>query len=76
MTFITINKGNVKLDKPISLFLFISVSIGFGILLFTLFMYAMLQLFVSGGFGELNSITSDDGDDIERIDGNDELEDV
>ena len=37
----------------------------------------MLQLFTAGGFGELNSMTGgDDDDDRERIDGNDDLEDV
>jgi len=78
MTFMTIKKGEVELEKPISFFLFIAFSVGFGVFLFTLFLYGMLQLFTSGGFGELNSMTGgDDGDDDrERIDGNEDLEDV
>tara|TARA_Y100000592_G_C5480665_1_gene325243 strand:+ start:5506 stop:5733 length:228 start_codon:yes stop_codon:yes gene_type:complete len=74
----TIKKGEVELEKPISFFLFIAFSVGFGVFLFTLFLYGMLQLFTSGGFGELNSMSGgDDGDDDrERIDGNEDLEDV
>lgn len=76
MTFMTIKKGDVELDKPLSFFLFIAFSVCFGLLLFTLFLYGMLQLFTSGGFGELNSMTGGDDDDRERIDGNDDLEDA
>ena len=78
MTFMTIKKGEVELEKPISFFLFIAFSVGFGVFLFTLFLYGMLQLFTAGGFGELNSMTGgdDDDDDRERIDGNDDLEDA
>lgn len=76
MTFMELNEDGAELVKPISCFLFISFSVGFGILLFTMILYAILQLFVSGGFGELNSIIDDDDNDGERIDGNEDLEDV
>ena len=42
-----------------------------------MFLYVMLTIFTSSGFGELNSSTPDDDDDgRERIDDNDDLEDV
>lgn len=76
MTFMEINKDGAELVKPISCFLFISFSVGFGVLIFAMLLYAILQVFVSGGFGELNSIIDDDDNDGERIDGNEDLEDA
>lgn len=75
MTFLKVNGSSVELNKPIMMFLYISIAVAFGILLFTMFMYAILQIFTSSGFSELNSaIDGDDG--RERIDDDDDLEDV
>ena len=72
MTFIELNGKSVELTRPIMLFLYLSFAIAFGLVIFTMLMYGMLQVFTSSGFSELNS--TDDG--RERIDDDDDLEDV
>ena len=74
MAFITLDKNkNFELNKPIATFLFLSFAFGLGIMLFTLFLYGLIQMVTSSGFSELSAT----GDDTrERIDDNDDLEDV
>ena len=77
MVFVNLaNEGNYELTKPFATFVFISLAVGFGMMLFTIILYALIQAMTSSGFTEL-SATSDDGDpERERIDDNDDLEDV
>jgi len=74
MAFITLDKNkNFELNKPIATFLFLAFAFGLGIMLFTLLLYGLIQMVTSSGFSELSAT----GDDTrERIDDNDDLEDV
>ena len=75
MAFITVDeKNNFVLQKPIRTFIFISASVGLGVMLFVLLLYGLIQAATSSGFSELKSTV--DSDDRERIDDNDDLEDV
>jgi hypothetical protein len=83
MVFLKVDKnGNYELNKSLSTFLYISTAVGFGIMIFALILYAIIQIVTSSGFGELKSTTEEDDDDDddepkrERIDDNDDLEDV
>ena len=78
MVFLKVDKnGNYELNKPFSTFIYLSTAVGFGVLIFAMILYAMIQIVTSSGFSELSSTTSDDEDDErERIDDNDDLEDV
>lgn len=82
MVFLKVDKnGNYELNKSLSTFLYISTAVGFGIMIFALILYAIIQIVTSSGFGELKSTTEGDDDDDdepkrERIDDNDDLEDV
>lgn len=66
--------NNYTLTKPLSTFVFISMSIGLGVMLFVLLLYGLIKAITSGGFGELKSTIDNDGK--ERIDDNDDLEDA
>ena len=75
MTFIKIDRdGNLELVKPLKAFFFLSVGVGMGILIFTLILYSFIKIITSEGFSELKSTT--ENGDRERIDDNDDLEDV
>jgi len=75
MVFFSVNKNNdFELSKPIQTFLFLALAVGMGVMLFTLLLYGLIQAVTSSGFSELKA--SDEDDDRERIDDNDELEDV
>lgn len=80
MVFLKVDKnGNYELNKPFSTFIYLSTAVGFGVLIFALILYAMIQIVTSSGFSELSSTTSDEDDEDderERIDDNDDLEDV
>ena len=77
MAFISLDDdNNMVLNKPFMTFLFISTAVGLGVMLFTLLLYALIQAVTSSGFEELKATTSDNGEERERIDDNDELEDV
>lgn len=79
MVFLKVDKnGNYELNKPFSTFIYLSTAVGFGVLIFALILYAMIQIVTSSGFSELSSTTTDDDEDDERerIDDNDDLEDV
>jgi len=81
MVFLKVDKnGNYELNKPFSTFIYLSTAVGFGVLIFALLLYAMIQLITSSGFSELSSTTGGNDDDEdeerERIDDNDDLEDV
>jgi hypothetical protein len=82
MVFLKVDKnGNYELNKSLSTFLYISTAVGFGVMIFALILYAIIQIVTSSGFGELKSTTEGDDDDDdepkrERIDDNDDLEDV
>lgn len=80
MVFLKVDKnGNYELNKPFSTFIYLSTAVGLGVLIFALILYAMIQIVTSSGFSELSSTTSDDDDEDderERIDDNDDLEDV
>ena len=78
MVFAKLVKGSeYELTKPFATFMFISLSVGLGMMLFTLILYALIQMATSSGFTELSAISGDDDDpERERIDDNDELEDV
>lgn len=80
MVFLKVDKnGNYELNKPFSTFIYLSTAVGFGVLIFALILYAMIQIVTSSGFSELSSTTSgddDEDDERERIDDNDDLEDV
>lgn len=88
MVFLKVDKnGNYELNKPLSTFLYLSTAVGFGVMIFALILYALIQIATSSGFSELKSTSGsdddDDGDDDdetkpvrERIDDNDDLEDV
>lgn len=74
MAFIKVDKdSNFVLNKPLQTFLFIAIAVGLGMMLFTLLLYGLIQAVTSSGFSELKAT---DGDDRERIDDNDDLEDV
>ena len=66
--------NNMVLNKPFSAFLFLSIAVGLGIMLFTLLLYGLIQAITSSGFEELKATA--EGEDRERIDDNDDLEDV
>ena len=75
MAFMNVDgKNNYTLTKPVSAFIFISFSVGLGVMLFVLLLYGLIKAVTSGGFGELKSTVN--GDDRERIDDNDDLEDA
>lgn len=77
MAFIIINEdNNMVLNKPFMAFLFLAVAVGFGVMLFTLLLYGLIQAITSSGFEELKATTNEDGEERERIDDNDDLEDV
>lgn len=80
MVFLKVDKnGNYELNKPFSTFIYLSTAVGFGVLIFALILYAMIQIVTSSGFSELSSTRSgddDEDDERERIDDNDDLEDV
>lgn len=77
MAFIIVDSdNNLILNKPVSTFVFIAIAVGLGIMLFTLLLYGLIQAVTSSGFGELKASASDDGEERERIDDNDDLEDV
>lgn len=66
--------NNMVLNKPFSAFLFIAIAVGLGMMLFTLLLYGLIQAITSSGFEELKATADDEG--RERIDDNDDLEDV
>ncbi len=75
MAFIKVDENNnLELHKPIQTFLFLAFAMGLGIMLFTLLLYGLIQAVTSSGFSELKATGEDD--DRERIDDNDDLEDV
>jgi len=75
MAFIKVDKdNNLELHKPIQAFLFLAFAVGLGVMLFTLLLYGLIQAVTSSGFSELKATGEDD--DRERIDDNDDLEDV
>ena len=85
MVFLKVDKnGNYELNKPLSTFLYISTAVGFGVMIFALILYALIQIATSSGFSELKTTSGSDDDDDdddeqpvrERIDDNDDLEDV
>tara|TARA_Y100000310_G_C20200114_1_gene586493 strand:- start:275 stop:499 length:225 start_codon:yes stop_codon:yes gene_type:complete len=74
MAFLKVDKNNnFELSKPIQTFLFLAFAMGLGVMIFTLFLYGLIQAVTSSGFNELKA---SDNDDRERIDDNDDLEDV
>lgn len=74
MAFIKVDKdNNLELNKPIQTFLFMALAVGLGVMLFTLLLYGLIQAVTSSGFSELKAT---DDEDRERIDDNDDLEDV
>lgn len=76
MAFISIDEdNNMVLTKPFMAFVFIAVAVGLGMMLFTLLLYGLIQAITSSGFEELKT-TTDGTEDRERIDDNDDLEDV
>lgn len=77
MAFIIINEDNhVVLNKPFTTFLFLAIAVGLGVMLFTLLLYGLIQAVTSSGFEELKATTNEAGEERERIDDNDDLEDV
>ena len=75
MVFIKVDKdNNLELNKPVQTFLFLAFAVGLGVMLFTLLLYGLIQAVTSSGFSELKA--SGEGEDRERIDDNDDLEDV
>ena len=75
MAFIVVdNDNNLVLNKPISAFLFIMFAVGFGVMLFAVILYGLIKAATSSGFSELSASVEDD--ERERIDDNDDLEDV
>lgn len=76
MVFMEVDKnGKYKLTKPFASFIFLSTSVGIGVVIFALILYSVIKMITSSGFSELNS-TSDSEGERERIDDNDDLEDV
>lgn len=76
MVFMEVDKnGKYTLTKPIASFIFLSTSVGIGVVIFALILYCVIKMITSSGFSELNS-ASDSEDERERIDDNDDLEDV
>jgi len=74
MAFLKFNENkDFELHKPIQTFLFLAFAIGFGVMLFTILLYGLIQAVTSSGFSELKASGDDDR---ERIDDNDDLEDV
>tara|TARA_Y100001972_G_C7446822_1_gene228977 strand:+ start:152 stop:385 length:234 start_codon:yes stop_codon:yes gene_type:complete len=77
MAFIIVDSdNNLVLNKPVSAFVFIAIAVGLGIMLFTLLLYGLIQAVTSSGFSELKASASDNGEERERIDDNEDLEDV
>ena len=69
----SVGKGyEVSVQRPIILFIFLAISVGLGIMVFTILLYALIQIFTSSGFSELKAET----DGRERIDNDDDLEDA
>lgn len=64
-----------SLTKPVRTFLFLSLCIAVGLIVFVVLMYAVLHIATSSGFESLAS-TIDEDSERERIDDNDEFEDV
>jgi len=74
MAFLKLDKDkNFELNKPIATFLFLAFAMGLGVMLFTLFLYGLIQAVTSSGFSELKASNEEER---ERIDDNDDLEDV
>ena len=74
MAFIKVDENNnLELHKPIQAFLFLAFAVGLGVMLFTLLLYGLIQAVTSSGFSELKA---QDGEERERIDDNDDLEDA
>jgi len=63
-----------SLTNPVRTFLFLSLSLTIGLFLFVLLMYVVLHMATSSGFETLGSTVDDN--ERERIDDNDEFEDV
>ena len=75
MAFIISEDGeSFSLNKPFMTFLFIACAVGIGMIAFVLILYGIIHAATSSGFSELQSVT--DTNDRERIDDNDDLEDV
>ena len=73
MAFIVSEDGeSFALNKPFMTFLFLAISFGVGMMVFTLLLYGLIKAATSSGFSELQGST----EDRERIDDNDDLEDV
>ena len=64
------------LNKPFATFLFLVIAVGLGVMLFTLLLYGLIQAVTSSGFEELKATTNGEDEERERIDDNDDLEDV
>ena len=74
MAFIKVDKNNnFELNKPVQTFLFLAFAVGLGVMLFTLLLYGLIQAVTSSGFSELKATGEEER---ERIDDNDDLEDV
>jgi len=77
MVFMEVDKnGKYILTKPIASFIFLSTSVGMGVVIFALILYFIIKIITSSGFSELNSSTEESDNERERIDDNDDLEDV
>ena len=77
MVFMEVDKnGKYTLTKPIASFIFLSISVGIGVVIFALILYSVIKMITSSGFSELNSSAEDSDNERERIDDNDDLEDV
>jgi hypothetical protein len=73
MGFMRQDGDDIILEKPFSAFLFIAFSVGFGIFVFTLLLYGIIQLITSNGFSELAQ-TEEDGPVDDSNDDDDEFE--
>lgn len=76
MTFLEINDDKYSLTKPIRTFIFLTLCVTVGLIVFVLIMYGILHAATSSGFETLASTVEDDNNERERIDDNDEFEDV
>lgn len=75
MVFMELIEDQYSLTKPIRTFIFLSLCVSIGLFVFVLLMYAVLYMATSSGFETLAS-TVEDNNERERIDDNDEFEDV
>ena len=64
---------DISVKRPIVLFLLFAIAVGLGVMIFTLLLYCLIQIFTSSGFSELKA---ENEDGRERIDNNDDLEDA